>query len=184
MPSDQEVKSLYKKFIIGAAVFLTIPVVAGYFVLQPMIKASKERTESNIEKLTGYLSETGVPVLYKDECKERVLGYFAPSDLEVVLCSNNLDLKDRGEVWRTLVHEAVHVMQACNGGVVSNDKQFKYMEGQLTAHQMDEYLIIHSAYAPKSYEEEVEARFYEIQFPEKVFDDYDKFCSILNSTDN
>ena len=184
MSSDQELKTLYKNFIIGFAAFLTVPIVAGYFIMRPMIKASAEKTERNIEKLTGYLNETGVPVLYKDDCKDRVLGFFSPMNRQVVLCSNNLNLDDRGEVWQTLVHEAVHVMQACNGGIFSDKEQFKYMEGQLTAHQMASYLTIHSSYAPKSYEEEVEARFYEIQFPEKVLEDYDKLCPIINNEGN
>ena len=50
------------------------------------------------------------------------------------------------------------------------------MEGQLTAHSMDSYMTIHSSYAPKKYEEEVEARFYEIRFPDEIFAIYDKYC--------
>ena len=173
-------KEIYTKFIIAFALFLTIPSVGLYFfVFKPLIQKSGEQTEANIQKLSRYLEETNVNLIESENCKEGRLGFFHYKNRkqpEVVICTNNFNSEDRAQYWSILVHESVHVAQVCNGGLLSNEEELKYMVGQLTGFSMNDYMTIHSAYSSNSYETEVEAFFYENRYHQEIFKVFEKYC--------
>ena len=173
-------KEIYTKFIIGFTLFLSIPSVGLYFfVFKPLIQKSTEQTEANIQKLSRYLEETNVNLIESEDCQKGRLGFFHYKNKkqpEVVICTNNFNSEDRAQYWNILVHESVHVAQACNGGLLSNDEELKYMVGQLTGFSMNDYMTIHSAYSSNSYETEVEAFFYENRYHQEIFKVFEKYC--------
>ena len=173
-------KETYIKFIIAFCIFLSVPTVGLYFfVFKPIIQKNSEQTEDNIEKLSSYLAQSNVNLIESKDCKKGILGFFHYKDMkqpEVVLCTNNFDSRDRILYWKTLVHESVHVAQACNGGLLSNEEEFKYKVGQLTGFSMDDYMTVHNAYSSNSYEWEVEAFFYENRYYQEIFKVYEDYC--------
>ena len=107
--------------------------------IKSIFQKNREQTEANIEKLSSYLDQTNVNLIERKDCKEGILGFFHYKNIqqpEIVICINNFDSKDRNLYWKTLVHESVHVAQACNGGLLSNEEEFKYKVGQLTGFSM------------------------------------------------
>ena len=177
-------KELYTKFIIAFALFLTIPSLGLYlFVFKPLIQKSSEQTEANIEKLSRYLEEINVNLIESENCQKGVLGFFHYKNKmkpEVGICTNNFNTEDRALYWKILVHESVHVAQSCNGGLLSNEEEFKYMVGQLTGFSMNDYMTVHSAYSSNSYETEVEAFFYENRYHQEIFKVFEKYCLNIN----
>tara|TARA_B100000401_G_scaffold202911_1_gene136826 strand:- start:861 stop:1430 length:570 start_codon:yes stop_codon:yes gene_type:complete len=176
----QSLKELYIKFIFAFCLFLSVPTVVLYFfVFKPIFQKNRAQTEANIEKLSSYLDQTNVNLIERKDCKEGILGFFHYKNIqqsEIVMCINNFDSKDRNLYWKTLVHESVHVAQACNGGLLSNEEEFKYKVGQLTGFSMDDYMTVHNSYSSNSYEWEVEAFFYENRYHQEIFKVYEDFC--------
>ena len=177
-------REIYTKFIIGFTLFLSIPSLGLYFfVFKPLIQRSSEQTEANIQKLSRYLEDTNINLIEREDCQERRLGFFHyknKNQPEVVICTNNFNSEDRAQYWNILVHESVHVAQSCNGGLLSNEEEFKYMVGQLTGFSMNDYMTIHGAYSSNSYETEVEAFFYENRYHQEICKVFEKYCLNLN----
>lgn len=77
---------------------------------------------ADVRELVGLIKGTGTQVVYDDCSKDApgVFGFYAFNKEKgidaLVLCSNQINMDDPNEVWDTLSHESVHVMQACNGG--------------------------------------------------------------------
>jgi|GEM_PF-330136 len=96
----------------------------GLLAFQPPAKAD---SWNDIEDLIELVKSTGTKVQKTSECDGQTLGYYQPpredgSGDRLIFCTNNLDMEDVSAVWEVLSHESAHVMQACNRGLIWQDK--------------------------------------------------------------
>ena len=97
-------------------------------------------------------------------------GYYAfKKDVEdaMIVCSDQVNVKNADELWETVAHQSVHVAQACNGGVFFKAKFHPRMLRELRS------LAPHYAEQLKGYRgdhqlKELEAFWAELQTPETV----------------
>ena len=97
---------------------------------------------------------------------------------EVVICNNNymFNKPNPTEYWRLLAHESTHIMQACLGTNLYGSYQIKDMSYELMDQDENSYRTIHSAYTSSKEDNEIEARWMELQPKQYVIDTLRKHC--------
>ena len=92
--------------------------IAAVAALAFAVPSASASSWKDVEKLSELVKGTGTTITTK-ECKDGRMGsyqYIKDTIDELVICTDTVDMKDSNDVWETLVHESVHVMQACNNG--------------------------------------------------------------------
>ena len=80
------------------------------------------------------------------------------------------------EYWRLLAHESTHIMQVCLGTNLYGSYQIKDMSYELMDQDEKSYRTIHSAYTSSKEDNEIEARWMELQPKQYVIDTLRKHC--------
>ena len=155
-----------------------IAAVASIALATPGFAASWQ----DVKQLGELVKGTGTTITMK-ECKDNRAGsYQFQKDVidELTICTDNVDMNDADAVWETLVHESVHVMQACAGdNIVKLEYQPRILR-ELKAHAPHYYQIL-SGYPAASKLRETEAFWMELQSPEVAIKWIQDFCYANNA---
>ena len=105
------------------------------------------------------------------DCTDKAGYYLFEKDVKdlMVVCKDQVNVKDPNELWETVAHESVHVAQACNGGAYFKAKYHPRMLRDLRSlapHYAKQLL----GYRGDHQLEELEAFWAELQTPEYVMD--------------
>ena len=148
-------------------------------VLLSLSPASKADTQKDIEDLITMIKKTGTKVLKSKKCDEGVMGYYQFSKEnnldQLVLCTNNVNIKDQSAVWEVISHESAHVMQACNGGPLWKEEYHPRMLRGLKA-QAPHYARILKQYRGADKIVELEAFDMELRTPQEVKKLFYEYC--------
>ena len=133
----------------------------------------------DIKTLTELVSGTGTEILLSDECNQGIHGYYQFSSTRridnLVICRNNVDMTDPDAVWEVLVHEATHVMQACNGGPIVKDTYLPRMLRELQETAPHYYNIL-QGYRGSHKRAEIEAFWMELRSTDTPIQWIQDFC--------
>jgi hypothetical protein len=133
---------------------------------------------TDIEELTDLVKETGTKVESRD-CPEGRLGYYRfdkANNIDLlVVCKNNVDMKDSDAVWEVVAHEATHVMQACQGGPVIADNYVPRVLRELQETAPHYYAVLQE-YRGDHKRVELEAFWMELRTPAVVMDWMVTYC--------
>ncbi len=162
-----------KLFTAIAAVLLTIgttlPAKAGSFKdslkLMEMVEATGTQVSINGN---DYDKNCGDNAGYYQFIKDKI-------DI-LVVCKDQVDLKNPDELWETVSHESVHVAQACNGGAYFKAKYHPRMLRHVRAfapHYAEQLMGYRGDHQLK----ELEAFWAELQTPETVMEMVESACS-------
>jgi len=148
-------------------------------VLLSLSPASKADTQKDIEDLITMVKKTGTKVLKSNKCDEGVMGYYQFSKEknldQLVLCTNNVNIKDVSAIWEIVSHESAHVMQACNGGPLWKEEYHPRMLRGLKA-QAPHYARILKQYRGADKIVELEAFDMELRTPQEVKKLFYEYC--------
>ena len=124
---------------------------------------------TDIETLAELVEGTGTTIEAIECQREGVNGYYQydPTNKidRLVICTNSVDVHDSDAVWEVLVHESVHVMQACNNGPIIKDTHIPRVLRQLKAYAPHYYNLLENSYRGDHRRYEVEAFWMELQEP-------------------
>ncbi|QNJ09995.1 putative conserved secreted protein [Synechococcus sp. Minos11] len=141
--------------------------------------SAKADTQKDIEDLITMVAKTGTKVLKSNKCDEGVMGYYQFSKEnnldQLVLCTNNVNIKDPSAVWEVVSHESAHVMQACNGGPLWKEDYHPRMLRGLKAHA-PHYARILKQYRGADKIVELEAFDMELRTPSEVKELFYEYC--------
>ena len=133
---------------------------------------------ADIRTLAERVVETGTSIETED-CDDGLHGYYQFSRERrldrLVICENNVDMEDPDAVWEVLVHEATHVMQACNGGPILKDSYMPRILRELQETAPHYYSIL-SQYQSDHKRYEIEAFWMELRAPETPIRWMDEYC--------
>jgi hypothetical protein len=133
---------------------------------------------TDIEELTDLVKDTGTKVESRD-CPEGRLGYYQfdkANNIDLlVVCKNNVDMKDSDAVWEVVAHEATHVMQACQGGPVIADNYVPRVLRELQETAPHYYAVLQE-YRGDHKRVELEAFWMELRTPAVVMDWMVTYC--------
>ena len=150
------------------------------------------RERSNIDEELAYtktlenlIRNVGTQIKERNDCENGVQGYYLFKKIpgkktidEVVICNNNymFNKPNPTEYWRLLAHESTHIMQACLGTNLYGSYQIKDMSYELMDQDENSYRTIHGSYASHKEDNEIEARWMELQPKQYVIDTLRKHC--------
>ena len=133
---------------------------------------------TDIEELTSLVEQTGTTVQALD-CQEGAMGYYQfdrANDIDrLVVCQNNVDMKDPDAVWEVVAHEATHVMQACQSGPVIADSYVPRVLRELQETAPHYYATLQQ-YRGAHKRVELEAFWMELRTPAVVMDWMITYC--------
>ena len=153
--------------------------VLGAVTLMP--GAAKADTDKDIDYLIGLIKQTRTKVEKNDKCPGDTYGFYQYPQKDgtgdrLVFCTNNIDLEDTSAIWEVLAHEAAHVMQACNGGLLWKDEYHPRILRNLKE-RAPHYANILEQYRGQDKMYELEAFDMELKTAEKVTQYFLKFCT-------
>ena len=153
-----------KLFTTAAAAFLTI----GAALPSQAGSLQDSLTLMNLVKETGTTVSINSNTFDKN-CTGKHGYYLFQKDAKdlMVVCEDQVNIKDADELWETVAHESVHVAQACNGGAYFQAKYHPRMLRELRSlapHYADQLM----GYRGDHQLQELEAFWAELQAPETV----------------
>ena len=131
----------------------------------------------DVETLTELIKGTGTTITTK-ECKDgRVGSYqFVKGKIdEMTLCTDAFDTKSADDTWEVLVHESVHVMQACAGDHIVKLKYHPRILREIKSHA-PHYWELLKGYSTDHKLVETEAFWMELQSPSVAIKWMQDFC--------
>ena len=135
-------------------------------------------TWDDIETMSNLIKGTGTTIKIK-ECNDGRAGsylYVENRIDELVICKDAVDMKDSNDVWEVLVHESVHVMQACNSGEsIVKLKYHPRILREVKSHAPHLYSTLES-YSDEAKLRETEAFWMELQTPKVAIHWMKSFC--------
>ena len=144
---------------------------------------SQAGSHQDSDKLMKMVESTGTTVSINsndfDSSCEGNAGYYSFEKDEVdllVVCEDQVNINNADEMWETVSHEAVHVAQACNGGVYFKAKYHPRMLRELRSlapHYAEQLMGYRGDHQLK----ELEAFWAELQTPETVMKMVESACS-------
>jgi hypothetical protein len=124
--------------------------------------------------LINLVKETGTVVSmnsnsFDPNCKDNAGYYVFQKDVEdaMIVCRDQVNVKDPNELWETVAHESVHVAQACNGGAYFKPQYHPRMLRELRS-LAPHYAKMLQGYRGDHQLKELEAFWAELQTPETV----------------
>jgi hypothetical protein len=142
--------------------------------------AALANTLADIQRLEQLINATGTETQVRDDCKPNHAGYFERDGRGIerlVVCRNNVDLRDMEAVWEVMAHEGTHVMQACTGGTALEDAQIPRTLRELRSLAPHYAKLIHEGYHPSDQRMETEAFWMELQPAEVVIALFERNCT-------
>ncbi|MFM7314066.1 MAG: hypothetical protein ACKO0M_13020 [Cyanobium sp.] len=136
------------------------------------------------DQLLGMIESTGTTISFNSnkfdpDCAAGKAGYYVfeakVQDLFVV-CKENINVKDGDELWETVSHEATHVMQACNGGLVFEESYLPRTFRELDRKAPHYSKLINDQYTGAAATHEAEAFWMELQPPADVLAYFEQAC--------
>jgi hypothetical protein len=154
---------------LACSISVTLPAIAG--------------SHRDVQELAEMIKSTGTTVSFNDNRYDKnclgLMGYYHfekdKSDI-LVICSDQVNLKDSDEVWETLAHEATHTMQACNGGPIFKSTYHPRIFRALGSKAPHYAKMIDNSYAGDKAIIEAEAFWMELQTPEVVKKLFYTYC--------
>ena len=133
-------------------------------------------------KLMNLVEKTGTTVsinsnTYDKNCIDKA-GYYSyvKDKIDVlIVCEDQVNIKNADELWETVSHEAVHAAQACNGGTYFKAKYHPRMLRELRSlapHYSKQLMRYRGDHQLK----ELEAFWAELQTPETVIEMVETAC--------
>ena len=174
-------------------IFITIGLLLAAIIGAPTLMISifnRERSNRDGEyaytkTLENLIRNVGTQIKERNDCENGVQGYYLFEKIsgnktidEVVICNNNymFNKPTPTEYWRLLAHESTHIMQACLGTNLYGSYQIKDMSYELMDQDENSYRTIHSTYTSSKEDNEIEARWMELQPKQYVIDTLRKHC--------
>ena len=152
-----------------------IAAIAGLAVATPAMATSWTDVNQMVELVKG--TGTDVAAIVCDD--EGVMGFYnyqPEKDIDVlVVCKDNVPMNDPDAVWEVVVHEATHVMQACQGGPILKDTYIPRVLRELQTTAPHYYQTIQQ-YRGDHKRVEIEAFWMELRTPEVAMGFMNKFC--------
>jgi len=134
---------------------------------------------TDVNTLLGLVEQTGTTVSVRECEREGVMGFYrydkANSIDLLAICKNAVDMTDSDAVWETVVHEATHVMQACNAGPVVKDTYVPRVLRELQETAPHYYATL-QGYRGDHKRVELEAFWMELRTPEVAIDWMKTYC--------
>ena len=133
-------------------------------------------------KLMNLVEKTGTTVsinsnTFDKNCIDKA-GYYSyvKDKIDVlIVCEDQVNIKNAVELWETVSHEAVHAAQACNGGTYFKAKYHPRMLRELRSLALH-YAIQLMGYRGDHQLKELEAFWAELQTPETVIEMVETAC--------
>lgn len=152
-----------------------IAAIAGLAITAPAMATSWTDVNQMVELVKG----TGTTVSAVDCDAEGVMGYYRYDqenavDL-LVICKDNVPMSDADAVWEVVVHEATHVMQACQGGPILKDTYIPRVLRELQETAPHYYSTLQQ-YRGDHKRVEIEAFWMELRTPAVAMEFMQKFC--------
>lgn len=153
------------------------PLFASVLAALSFALPASASTWTEINQLATLVKDTGTQIL-EIKCKDgRAGSYEYNQELSIdriTICTDTVNMEDPDAVWEVLVHEATHVMQACNGDHVIKLEYHPRVLREIKAHAPHYYGLI-TTYTDAHKLRETEAFWMELQSPNvplKWFVDY------------
>ena len=145
-------------------------------LLQELLMALRVMTLMKLVEGTG--TDVSInSITFDESCTGKAGYYLFEEDVNdlMVVCEDQVNVKNPDELWETVAHESVHVAQACNGGAYFQAKYRPRMLRELRS------LAPHYAKQLMGYRgdhqlEELEAFWAELQTPETVISMVESAC--------
>jgi hypothetical protein len=154
-----------KFFTAAAAALLTIGAAVP-------VQAGSLQDSLTLMKL---VKETGTDVsinsnTFDESCTGKAGYYLFEKDVSdlMVVCEDQVNIKNADELWETVAHESVHVAQACNGGAYFQAKYHPRMLRELRSLAPHYAEQVTNEYRGNHQLLELEAFWAELQTPETV----------------
>ena len=152
-----------------------IAAIAGLAVATPAMATSWTDVNQMVELVKG--TGTDVAAIVCDD--EGVMGFYnyqPEKDIDVlVVCKDNVPMNDPDAVWEVVVHEATHVMQACQGGPILKDTYIPRVLRELQTTAPHYYQTIQQ-YRGDHKRVEIEAFWMELRTPAVAMNFMNKYC--------
>ena len=152
-----------------------IAAIAGLAITAPAMATSWTDVNEMVELIKG----TGTTVSAIDCETDGVMGYYrfdqANSVDLLVICKDNVPMYDADAVWEVVVHEATHVMQACQGGPILKDTYIPRVLRELQETAPHYYSTLQQ-YRGDHKRVEIEAFWMELRTPAVAMDFMNKYC--------
>jgi len=145
----------------------------------------KADSANDVNDLIELIRSSGTKVVKSKECDGKYLGYYQSPTKDgkgdvLVICSNNIDMKDMSALWETVAHESTHVMQACHGGMLWKSEYHPRMLRNLKE-QSPHYAEILNEYRGAEKMSELEAFDMELKSSSEVKQLFQEFCLSANA---
>mgnify|MGYP001452007987 FL=1 len=188
MQQDPNSNKDNKKTILIAIGFLLAAIIGAPTLMIAIFNRERSNRDGEYaytKTLENLIRNVGTQIKERNDCKNGVQGYYRFEKIqgkktidEVVICNNNyvFNKPTATEYWRLLAHESTHIMQACLGTNLYGSYQIKDMSYELMDQDENSYRTIHSAYSSSNEDNEIEARWMELQPKQYVIDTLRKHC--------
>jgi len=137
-------------------------------------------SSADVADLIQLIKTSKTKVLQSNQCDQGRAGYYEYPTEDgkgdtLVVCANNINIKDMSALWEVIAHESTHVMQACNGGTIWKDEYHPRMLRNLKE-QAPHYALILEDYRGEEKMLELEAFNMELKSPAEVKQLFQEYC--------
>lgn len=170
---------------------LIVSILTAATALAANTAPAKAATEADVIKLLELVKATGTQVssLNNREAKGACIGkegfYVLNEETQedfLIICSDQVNLKNTNKVWEVVAHEATHLMQACiadDTGTLFPASEAPSMLRELRAYAPHYFGQLQSKYASIDASPELEAFWMELQPPADVHSYMKEACGHL-----
>jgi hypothetical protein len=140
---------------------------------------ARGHTLVQIHRLETLINQAGTETMVRHDCLPNHAGFYERDGAalnRLVVCANNIDMRDLGAVWEVMAHEGTHVMQECAGGALLADTQLPGTLGDLRRRAPHYAKLIAEGYDPADQRIEAEAFWMELQPAEVVIQLFERHC--------
>jgi hypothetical protein len=144
--------------------------IAAAFAALALATPAQAATHGQVIQLLKTIEQTGTKISFNSNafdksCNDNA-GYYVykqgVSDL-LVVCTDQVDIRNPSALWEVAAHEATHVMQTCIGGLVFGERELAGTVRELNTYAPHYAKLVRDDYQAKDAPLEAEAFWMEMQ---------------------